>query len=782
MILRICLFLPLLFLTVLSRAQVKVGQWNDHLCYNYANSVARAGSFVYVSNGSGLARYHVSDNSIEKLTKINGLSDIGVKLLRYNPYNNTLMIIYDNANIDIIQNDAIINFSDIKRKVITGNKVINEVYFHNQYAYLACGFGIIVFDTDKLEIKDTYYIGNGGSNVFIYQVASNDTSLLAATETGIYYANTNTLLNNYQNWHKVNGLPVGPYNGISIFNSDILCNYSAFIKSNQSPTAPSDTIYQFDGAAWSKFSLTSFPYTIRRMYNFNDNSKTAFVDNFGLKLLKNTVPNLVSYVTNYGFATPSINDMFYEDHSPNYNLFWIADNNYGLVESKGGYPDPNSAIPVNGPSTNFAADLDVNDGYLYVAPTDLGPEWSNSYVKTALDVYQEKQWNTLHPIVTDTMLDINCVAVDPNDKRHVAYGSWGNGLLEMRNNSVVHAYNTINSSLQGAYGTGVVRIGGLLFDKNSNLWVSASHNNKFLNILKPNGTWSVLDFTNFISSNPTSGKILIDKNDQTWLQLPRGVGMLIYKGSGAFPQPNNSNTKMVTVAKNSGALPTNDVYSMAEDKDGHIWVGTGEGIAVFYNPENVFNGGNWDSQQILIEQDGHVQILLQTEVVTAIAVDGANRKWVGTQSSGVYCFSPDGLTQIYHFAIDNSPLYSNTVRDIVTDETTGDVFIATDKGIQSYRTVIIKGFDDFTNVHAYPNPIRPGYNSNVYITGLIDEAIVKVTDVAGNLVWETKSEGGQIEWDLKTFSGTRVASGVYVIYCASSDGAKTAVTKLLVVN
>jgi outer membrane protein assembly factor BamB len=229
-------------------------------------------------------------------------------------------------------------------------------------------------------------------------------------------------------------------------------------------------------------------------------------------------------------------------------------------------------------------------------------------------------------------------------------------------------------------------------------------------------------------------------------------------------------------------MPSMDVKSICEDKDGHIWVGTAKGVSVFYNPENVFTGANWDGQQILIEQDGHVQILLENDVITAIAVDGVNRKWIGTESSGVYCLSPDGQEEIYHFTEENSPLYSNIIRDIVTDETTGDVFIGSENGIQSFRTPIIKGFEDFTKVHAYPNPIRPGNSTPVYITGLIDEADVKITDVSGNLIWSTKSQGGQVVWNLHSFSGTKAASGVYMIYCSSATGDKSATAKLLIIN
>jgi ligand-binding sensor domain-containing protein len=313
------------------------------------------------------------------------------------------------------------------------------------------------------------------------------------------------------------------------------------------------------------------------------------------------------------------------------------------------------------------------------------------------------------------------------------------------------------------------------------LWASITLGKKCIAVKKTNNTWTLLDFEQFVV-NPTVSKIIFDKQDQAWIVLPRNLGLMVYKDVNGLSQPNSSNTKLLSISEGNGHLPSVDVHSICEDKGGHIWVGTAKGVAVFYNPENVFTGANWDSQQILIEQDGHVQILLENDIITAIAVDGVNRKWIGTESSGVYCFSSDGQEEIYHFTAESSPIYSNLIKDIVTDETSGDIFIATDKGIQTFRTPIIKGFDEYTDVHAYPNPIRPGTSTPVYITGLVDESDVKITDVSGNLIWSTKSQGGQVVWNLQSFAGTKAASGVYMIYCSTANGDKSATAKLLIVN
>jgi hypothetical protein len=761
-------------------SQVKIGEWTDHLNYSSGKSAVKSGKYIYYSNGSGLAKYNNDDNSVEKLTKINGLSDVGVKLLRLNHFNGDVYVIYENSNIDIIQSDEkIINFSDIKRRTLTGSKIINEIYFDSDFAYVSCGFGIIQFDWRRLEAKETFFFGINGNNLNIYQTSSNDTSLYAATSDGVYFGNRSKLLNNFSNWKKIPNLPNGPFNGIVKYNNHIVFNYSEKLKSNQDLK---DTLYQLSSIGISHFPQTTFPYEISRLYDYSRNNKLAILDKFGF-LVMSPSNNNIAYISNYGFDFASIVDGFYEDNSPNFNLFFLADRKHGLVKSFGSFPEPNTKITINGPNSNLVNDIETKEGNLYLAPTNLGELWNNQYNFPYMNAYQDNEWKSIGTSLTDSIIDINCVSIDPNDKNHVAFGSWGKGIVEVRKNTPTAIYNTTNSSLTAAFGSSYdARIGGIAFDKNSNLWSIASLNNNFLNVKLKNGSWQNFNFTAFVNANPNAAKLMIDKNDQIWIQLARGNGIIIYKNNGNFSQPNASNTKVVNTNIGSGALPSTDIFSMAEDLNGQVWVGTAKGICVFYNPSTIFSSSNWDSQQILIEQEGQIQILLEKEYVTAITVDGANRKWIGTQSSGVYCLSPDGQKEIFHFTVDNSPLYSNSIRDISIDEINGDVFIASEKGLQSLRTSIIKGFDDYSDIHVFPNPIRPSMNKVAYIKGLVDESIVKITDVAGNLVWETKSEGGQVEWNLSNLSGGRVSSGVYMIYCSTADGELKGSTKLLVVH
>ena len=408
-----------------SFSQVKIGEWRDHLSYKYANSVTKVGSIVYASNGSGLLKYNEGDNSVEKLTKINGLSDVGVKLLRKNESNNVVLVVYENTNIDIITSDErIINFSDIKRKIIQGKKTINEVYCSGNLAYISCGFGIIVYDTEKNEVKDTYYLGNGISNLEIYQVTKNDTAIFAATPIGVFYGTIGKNLSNYQNWLPVNsGLASGPYNSVVNFNGKIITSYSEKLKSNISLK---DTLYELTNTGWTKYSIN--PYfignEIRKMYSDSKNSKLFIIDQYGNLAQFDTNGQRTNYITDYGFDDAEINDGYYDN-----TKYWVADNRYGLTQTFGAF-STNERIGINGPDNNSVNDLDIKDGKLTVAPVNLGETFDSQYLMYKPNIYEDGEWRKIN--VPDSIRDLNAVSIDPNNKDNVAYASRSYGILDTK--------------------------------------------------------------------------------------------------------------------------------------------------------------------------------------------------------------------------------------------------------------------------------------------------------------------------------------------------------------
>ena len=282
---------------------------------------------------------------------------------------------------------------------------------------------------------------------------------------------------------------------------------------------------------------------------------------------------------------------------------------------------------------------------------------------------------------------------------------------------------------------------------------------------------------------PTIGDIIISRNGYKWIILPRGFGLFVLDDNNTPEDRTDDRSKKMLIEDTENNI-ISFVYSIAEDLDGNIWVGTDQGPFVYYNPEKVFDD-NLKANRIKIPRNdgsGLVDYMLRYETITAIAIDGANRKWLGTYSSGAYHLSPDGTILLKNYNEQNSPLLSNSIVSLALDNKTGDVWFGTSKGIQSVRGNTTTGEEKFTNVYTFPNPVREDFTGDVTITGLMKDSEIRITDISGNLVYETVSDGGQATWDLKTYNGRRVATGVYLVFCASSDGSQAFVTKMLVIK
>ena len=747
---------------------IPIGNWRVHVSYREGLSLTESQGQIYYAAKGGFFTLNKSDNSYDLLSKVNGLSDATFNVVNSDPVSGTVVVAYTNSNIDVIQNNVITNISDIKRKNIPGNKAINNIYFNSGYAYLACGFGIVVLDLTNLEVKDTYYIGPLGASINVHEITSNSTNLFAATASGIYTAAlTGANLADYNSWSKVSGLPAGNYNGICFLSGNVYANFSK-------GTYLGDSIFVYNGTSWSNFVWTG-GYDTKKMNVCNGQLVIAFdynVDVYdGNQILLNRISNY-----GFDFALPLAGVV---DAG---NNVWIADAKYGLVRSSAN-GSGERYLP-NGPRTNAVFALSYSNKKVVSAPGGNG-----IFNTDGVSVFNDNSWSTIYGVQPggnmDTLHDIVCIANDPDNENRFFACSNLHGLLEFRNGSMVNVFNPSNSSLknqENAPNYYAVRVGGAGYDTDGNLWMSNGETDNAISVRKKNGTWQSFDFTGYVDKYVV-GQLLVSKdNQQKWVVLTKQNSILTYRDNGTFATPNNSNTKVLTTAKGNGSLPGAKVNCIAEDDDAQIWIGTNVGVAVISSQDNIFGGGNFDAQQIYVEQDGHAQILLETEEVTSIAIDGANRKWIGTTKAGVFLMSADGTKEVYHFTAENSPLLSNEITAITINDETGEVFFGTPNGTVSYRSTATEGGEDFENVYAFPNPVKHDYTGVIAIKGLVKNAEVKITDVAGNLIYQTKAEGGQAIWSGTNFKGERAHTGVYFVYCANEDGSKTFVTKILFIN
>jgi ligand-binding sensor domain-containing protein len=767
----------MLLWSVTSFAQVGIGQWRDHLPYAKTIAVTEGNNNrIYCATPYGAIYYDRSDNSVTRLNRVTGLSDVNISTLNFDPQTNYLIIAYTNGNIDLYKDDRVINISDIKRKSMVGSKRINQITFRNKLCYLSCDFGIVVLDPVRKEIKDTYYIGPNGSALIINDLTYDDSLFYAATESGLYFAKINNLfLSNYANWSKDTSMkyPNANYNTLAIRKKHLYINMS-------NPVFGTDTIFEKYQNTWKVFYDTQTGPN-SQIKTYGDTLLIVSAYSY-VYYWNNMTESFIAYEYNFDGTpvTPIPNDVVF-DHN---NEAWIADNANGLVNAPRKWKY--SKIKVAGPPTEHSFSMTSSQGHLWVASGGIKSNWSGRYLKRGIYEFYQENWTTYNSKNTpafDTILDVMKVVVNPQNVNEVFVASWGEGVVKLKNGLVSTIYNKSNSTLQDAINyPDFIGIAGLAYDLNNNLWVTNSANPTGLHMMEPNGTWHAYSLSPLVTSD-VIGDLVIDQYDQKWIIMPRGHGIIVYNDNNT---PNNifdDQKKRLGQNVGNGKLPSTGVYSIAVDHEGEIWVGTDKGVAVFYSPGLVFSGDDFDAQQIYIDQEGISQYLLESETVTAIAIDGANRKWFGTRNAGVFLMSDDGTKQIHHFTQANSPLLSDNIYSIAIDEISGEVFFGTQNGIVSFRSDATLGLDyQQDTVQVFPNPVRPEYTGPIAINGLYQNADIRITDAAGNVVYEGKAFGGQAVWNGKNYNGERVMTGVYFVFSSDDEGDYTKVAKILFIH
>jgi hypothetical protein len=774
------------WLVPFATAQVPLGTWQDHFPYRRAVAVAEGGGHIYCASNAAVFRYHPPTGEIERITKITALSDVGIQGLAWNEELGMLLVYYTNGNLDLLQGDRVFNMSDIRRSSILGNKGIYSVYMEGTKAYLGCGFGIVLVDLARREVRETWFIGPSGSQVRVNGITIWNDSIYAASNVGLFTASVNAPnLASFSSWRKRIDMPTamanGPFNAVARFGDRILLNY-------RSALPEADTLLILDqGNSFQRFS----PLYGRRNLNLNPSADGQFmiiphaIDIHRYDLDMTEVTFQYAYAGAVAFPTQAI-------HGSEGGVFWVSDKEQGLVRATG-FGEGVSVVP-NGPRNASVYRMDARDGTLFVATGGVEGNWTNKYQKEGVHHFADGTWITNDRENTPIMLGVNgfgealndvlCVAIDPNDPKRAFAGSWEEGLLEFNDRVPVTIHNATNSGLaQELNGpAGKVNVAGLSYDRDGNLWMTNALTAAPIVVYTKNGQWRSFSPGTILNSNFLMSDILAARNGYKWIIRPRGNALLVFDDNGTLENTSDDRYKLLNNFEGSGGLPSQDVFCMAEDKEGQIWVGTNRGVAVFYTPEAVFGTGNFDAQQILIEQDGNVQILLETEAVSVIAIDGANRKWIGTQTSGVFLFSADGREQIHHFTKLNSPLPSDGITSIAIDGKTGEVYLGTEEGILSYRSDATEGIFENSCASVFPNPVRESYTGPVAISGLVRNSEVKITDIAGNLVYRTTSLGGQAVWPGTDMSGNRVSTGVYLVMATDRSGTYKCNTKVLVVR
>lgn len=756
-------FIGLGFLGNQAVAQGRIGQWRMHFSYYNAFDVAEAGSKIYCATRGGLFYYDRADNSTQQMTKVEALSDVMVAAIAYDAQTDQVVIAYSDCNIDVLGGNQIHNISDIKLKSITGNKTVNGIYINKGLAYLSCGFAIVVVDLVNYQIKDTYYLGQNNSALEVFQVTLAAGRFYAVAINGVYEADANDpFLSSATRWKKhqvAQMVPSKLSRVVATFNDQ---PYAAF----------GDSIYKYNGISWQLTAL----YTANCRALKSQEGKLVVVTPF----------SVIRYVDDFTV------DKIYDHYQNSYQLAgafidaqgvcWQADGTYGLVKSVGG-----TAVPLtpNGPAYAANTRMKAEGGKIFaVTSTPVSPNSSN----LGMYIYEQGSWTSINKSTVagiDKVSDYLAVAYNPVSNISEV-GTYRSGLVEFKGNLLSTIHDTLNSPIQPVPADrGSQRINDVVYDSNKNLWVLNAYTDKPVLRLTAKGKWTSYGFPSIFANSGDSQlmRMIVDSYGKKWISIAKddltGNGLLVFDEREVVN--GSPKAKKLTLNILAGAEFSNLANDLVEDRDGNIWVATSKGLYVYYNSSTILEENNPAPQQIKVVQDGVVQYVLESDYITAIEVDGANRKWIGTLN-GVWLFSADGTKPIHYFNSGNSPLPSDNIQDIAIDPNSGEVFFSTAKGIASYRSDATKGGEVNEGVLVYPNPVRPNYTGLIAIKGLVEDANVKITDITGTLVYQTVAKGGTATWDGKNFSGQKAATGVYLVFITNSDGTETAVEKILFIN
>jgi hypothetical protein len=723
-ILFICCLLPLRSQNL--ESPVAINEWKTYLSYGGPDVFALAGEQVYAANGLSVFYVNNLDNSYGRLHKANGLSDVNATGVFYGSTQKTLAISYLNSNLDFITDNKVVNFPYIRTTGISGDKSIHNIRFKGDTAYIATGFGIVLYDIARKESPATYFFNDALTSSFIsvYDVLIAENYLYAATQNGLYRGSlSEPLLEDFSKWTMISGtdgLPEGS------------CRFPHELDGDLFLAVDDNGLYRWDGTDWTLYFYEE-GWDIRHISKGNASFQIVLTQ--GADILPDTF-RLIDLDADGSSIELDLSSavlapmQLQKDENGHY---WIADAYGALVV----YADGNITkhLP-NGPASSGVFDMEYFDNKLWVAPGAINASWNYLFNRDGFFVMDYGYWNNYsfnEFDALDTIYDLITMTVDAGSGK-AYFGSFGGGVVAFDKPAgmleVFDHTNTGSTGLQeiGAADPGNCRIGGLQFDVDGNLWIANNGATNPLVVRKPDGSWMNFDCALPNDVYNRVGQIAIDDFNQKWVQIPRGGGILVYNHGADIDDTSDDQLRILGLGAGNGNLPVAYVNCLVKDKDGEVWVGTNEGVTIFYNPGAIMEGGTIaDAAQPLVNLGGYNEYLLSKEIINCIAVDGANRKWIGT-NSGAFLISEDGTEQLRFFNQDNSPLLSNVIINITIDGNTGEVFIGTDKGIVSYRGTATEGSTQHNQVKVFPNPVRPDYTGPIAISGLVNNAQVKITD------------------------------------------------------
>ena len=749
------------------------GDWRIYSAYHNATKVVDMDHRIFVLSDGGLYSYDPEDTFIETYDKCEALSDYGIFDIQKCEATGELVIVYKNGNIDIMSKEGTAyNMSELKTKALSDKKINDTAVFDN-ILYISTNAGIVCVDIKKRIFTNYYNFGQRVLSMVVY-----NGKIICSTNAGPYHGDMSKNLLDPANWEKVGG--TAAYHKYRLYDNVIYC-----LHSNQLAYCTNIEKMAFDKI-------------------LSENTTEMSVCN-GRMFISSNTGNL------YEFKNPKeykkidnpfgILSMVYTG-----STYWAACQTKGLMGLEVGSDNVSekvSTIIPDSPFRNYAYHLNMIDNKRLLVTGGAFNYTADTERTGTIMAYEDGKWtnfdeeplNLYSYIYYRNALD---VVQDPDDPQHHFVGMACSGLFEFQDYKFVKRYSMDNSPLttilpDDRYAGAFVRVAGLTYDSQKNLWMCNTECPTIIRIMKNDGSWTSY-YVPEIDGNPTFDQILFDNKGYAWINSRRllnekmHAGVLVINTNGNPGDPSGFSHRFMTSFYNQDGTAYNPTLMncLCFDLDGTLWLGYDVGLFAAYNPLNIYGGSNQLTQVKVPRNDGTnlADYLLSGVSIKCITIDGGNRKWIGTETQGVYLISADGLEMIEHFTKENSPLIDNFVSDIKINGETGEVFFATNGGLCSFigdATDPVASFDKDL-VKVYPNPVRPEYDGNIVIRGLMYNSNVKIVNAAGKLVHEGTSVGGEYKWDGCMQNRKKCASGIYYILATDEQGKNGVVGKFLVVR
>lgn len=810
----------LIFSLVEISAQHVPGSWKViPMSGSTIETVQDTPSRVYYLSGGALYSYD-KDNS-ETIYYAPGLkiSDNGIKFIKYNPDNKYLAVIYKNGNIDLIyDNGKVVNLPEIKDANITLNKTVNNVQFGKDRMYIATSFGIVVYDD-----KNHYVLESGiyEQNIpFVFELG--DYVMLVNNSQYLMYSPKKDRHNSISKFKSVSQIaskdniyPLSDDAFIMLANSNV---YKITVNFG-SNTINVATLQAVPGAkSLNRYKNGFYVPSNDGFYIFNSDgsyaSKSSYTSEYGSQNLSfwNSPASVwggdAKGIANYDLSSSSpavLSEKYFPEASRQYRTWYRVNDPNGeevyISECHRSEVFPN----VSSSSNDFWGSPILNESY----------NWSTGKIIPQYAIFGDGT------IITNGS---SRIIFDPNDPSYKYMAHMVNGLVILKDNVYYYNYDHNNSPINTLWYANAFDVA---FDNLGNLWVYYWRLNGDAPGSK-NSPMKVLSKENLELIKTSPSKLTETTKDAAgniidypyWMQpdwVPGYVGRMDAKlvfsskalnkgiaGNGEYhtgvvgiDTKNTSDVKDDTYQAypsfqdQDGTVtsPLRIVWLEEDKKTGDIWMGTDMGVYVIKDLNQIADKSSNYLNVVrpkVARNDGtnYADYLLSGDFIMNIAMDSQNRKWIATSTSGLYCVSADGTQIIHEFNKDNSPMVSNVVTMVACDPNGNDVLIGTPEGLYVYSSESSPAKADYSEVYAYPNPVRPDYTGWITINGLMDNSLVKITDAQGSLVWQGRSEGGMAVWDGCDSAGNRVHSGVYMVFASQNADGKSsgAVTKIVVIN